>query len=68
VVVLDGSVDPLGGAAFVVAEVFGEVVSDQTLALSTTVVFPPDASYLTRRPLGGVEYGGRINERSRLAK
>jgi hypothetical protein len=36
VVVLDGSVDPLGGAAFVVAEVFGEAVSDQTLALSLT--------------------------------
>ena len=34
VVVLDGRVDPLGGAAFVVAEVFGEAVSDQTLAPS----------------------------------
>src|SRR3954463_13544037 len=34
VVVLDGSVDPLGGAAFIVAEVFGEAVSDQTLAPS----------------------------------
>ena len=33
VVVFDGRVDPLGGAAFVVAEVFGEAVSDQTLAL-----------------------------------
>src|SRR6187551_1579164 len=37
VVVLDGNVDPLGGAAFVVAEVFGEAVSDQTLALSRGV-------------------------------
>jgi hypothetical protein len=36
VVVLDGRVDPLGGAAFVVAEVFGEAVSNQTLALSLT--------------------------------
>ena len=34
---------------------------------NTTVVFLLDASYLTRRPLGGVEYGGRIDARSRVA-